>query len=72
MKYELYEGDSKPADSILSVDLDDNFSAERWAKAWVRTNAKSGLYTLEGTNGGFAVALFRTNAGQWYFTPKPS
>ncbi len=67
MKYALYEGDSKPAGNIVSAELDDNFSAENWAKDWVRANGKDGGYTLERTDGGLALSLFRTHQGQWYF-----
>ncbi len=67
MKYELYEGDTNG--NAVAAELEDDFAAESWAKGWVRQNGKSDRYTLRRADGGLALAIFRTNAGQWYLTP---
>lgn len=69
MKYELYEGDAK-SDAVVA-DLEDNLAAEAWAKNWVRQNAKTDRYRLRRADGGAAMSVFRTQAGQWYLTPAP-
>lgn len=70
MKYNLYEGNAKSGPAVISGDFEDSFAAERWAKEWVQSNAKGDTYTLESDGGGPAMTVFRTQAGQWYLTPK--
>ena len=70
MKYELCEGDAK-GDRVVA-DLEDNFAAEAWARSWVRENAKTDRYSLRRADGGAAMSVFRTQAGQWYLTPAPT
>jgi hypothetical protein len=55
---------------LAKAKLSDNFAAERWAKDWVRQHAREERYVLERDDGGFAEILFKTNAGQWYLTPR--
>lgn len=72
MKYALYEANTKAGGERLTGEFEDNFSAESWAKGWVGANAKGDNYTLEREDGGLAMSVFRTQAGQWYLTPKPT
>lgn len=72
MKYSLYGDAGESRSPVLSGEFDDNLSAENWAKGWARTNATGDHYSLEREDGGFAMSIFRTQAGQWYVTPKPA
>ena len=55
-----------------STDLVDNFAAEMWAMDWLHASAKERAYVLERADGGFAMTLFQTDAGQWYRSPRVS
>jgi hypothetical protein len=69
MKFELSEGIAANSHLVNGGEsFDDWFSAEEWAKNWVRNNAKKDAYTLQ-CDGKAAMSLFKTDAGQWYITP---
>lgn len=68
MNYVLRADDS--SQRFAEATLPDNFAAERWARDWVRENAKQDRYVLERDGGGFAQTVFKTVGGQWYLTPR--
>ncbi len=68
MHYQLRAAEGS-REKVADADLPDHFTAENWARDWVRANATQGSYVLQGADGGFARSLFKTHSGQWYLTP---
>ena len=68
MNYQLRPSEGS-SENVANADLPDNFAAQAWALEWVRHNAAHSSYMLESTDGGFSMAVFRTNYGQWYVMP---
>jgi hypothetical protein len=70
MKYALYEGPGRRGQPQWAGEFSDKFSAESGAKNWVKAHGAADRYTLESEDGSLAMSVFRTQAGQWYMTPK--
>lgn len=68
MKYQL-RANGGSREPVAEADLPDHFSAEQWAREWVKSAAGDDSYILQSAEGDFGRLVAKTKFGQCYFTP---
>lgn len=66
MRYQLLRLANDATEPVLSGDLESDFAAIDWARAWLEANANHNRYRLQRPDGSKPMLMIKTLAGQWY------
>lgn len=70
MRYILRQENDRSAPSMIaSEELENEFLAISWARAWLKDHAVHDRYRLSRDDGAQAMLMIRAIAGQWYAMP---